>query len=762
MSYFEFPHTRNYDGDLGYIIKKLEELTDRYNTFFDYNSIKFHDPIEWNISTQYPAWNIVYDPSSEYYLISKQEVPAGIDINNADYWQFITPFKVDNALDVNSSNPISNRAVTSKINSIESGDTVLNNKIDNEISTRTTQVNEINTILTSLNEAIETEKTNRETADTTINARIDNIIALDPGSTTGDAELADIRVWEDGTISATAGDAVRGQVKMLSDEIENITTSALTSNEFDFMKLCDGFTDTKNGVTVTVNKNIITISGTATANTGFAIFENEQNIRPFIEGEKIKLTLTHLPSNVYVQLVYNDGSDHNILQANKSGTFTATIPADISNIYIRITAINGTTYNNYNFNMFLSNEIELNSEVASYINPIYATGIDYDFLYTKDTFLPYTLKGVTVSRDDLCNYSVVGTLTANDGFEVFEWATGDKGFKAGDAFYLDYQNTNNKIYLQVLYDTAGQTNQVIYSSPNSVKGFFTLPATAVKLRFKLTLIGTGVYNSTVKLSVSKKASGNYFYTSAYGNSLLRTVKSAEKYRDSVVILDSGTYDIVSEFIDYYGETFFTNYSTSNPDGWGLVIGNGMTLRGLSNAVINCDCSAYDAQNVYYYFSPLMLSSDCTLENLTINATNCKYCVHDDWYVKTITAKHEYKNCKMNHTGRGIRCIGGGLTNASEIIIKDCLFYSDNTNPEVSYHNCVNANAISRIVITNCFFNIAYPRIASYGASTLITQCLISNNSFAHGSPSTIPVVYEDQEHYTNDNMEILQFNNFVR
>ena len=24
MSYFEFPHTRNYDGDLGYIIKKLK------------------------------------------------------------------------------------------------------------------------------------------------------------------------------------------------------------------------------------------------------------------------------------------------------------------------------------------------------------------------------------------------------------------------------------------------------------------------------------------------------------------------------------------------------------------------------------------------------------------------------------------------------------------------------------------------------------------------------------------------------------------
>ena len=27
MAYFEFPHTRNYDGDLGYIIKKLNEVS---------------------------------------------------------------------------------------------------------------------------------------------------------------------------------------------------------------------------------------------------------------------------------------------------------------------------------------------------------------------------------------------------------------------------------------------------------------------------------------------------------------------------------------------------------------------------------------------------------------------------------------------------------------------------------------------------------------------------------------------------------------
>ncbi len=81
--------------------------------------------------------------------------------------------------------------------------------------------------------ALESEVSTRATEIAVERARIDSIVALPDGSTTADAELTDIRVAYDGKTYASAGDAVRGQVETVLNDLNDVAYLKKSVNRFD-------------------------------------------------------------------------------------------------------------------------------------------------------------------------------------------------------------------------------------------------------------------------------------------------------------------------------------------------------------------------------------------------------------------------------------------------------------------------------------------------------------------------------------------------
>lgn len=79
-----------YDDSISYyeMVSKVIEVMQQC---IETNSISYADPIQWDITKQYPRNTVVVTVNGDGYL-STQPVPIGIDIDNEDYWTKIGNF----------------------------------------------------------------------------------------------------------------------------------------------------------------------------------------------------------------------------------------------------------------------------------------------------------------------------------------------------------------------------------------------------------------------------------------------------------------------------------------------------------------------------------------------------------------------------------------------------------------------------------------------------------------------------------------------
>lgn len=126
-----------------------------------------------------------------------------------------------------------NDSVNETLNkSIEITEKTTTNKFNEEWENKQPElINQVNTLTTK---QFNIEKTTFNGKLNTLNDRMDTFTKLSEGSTTGDAELQDIRVGANGMTYDNAGNAVRGQYKDLYNElskVEEINNSYVFSNE---------------------------------------------------------------------------------------------------------------------------------------------------------------------------------------------------------------------------------------------------------------------------------------------------------------------------------------------------------------------------------------------------------------------------------------------------------------------------------------------------------------------------------------------------
>lgn len=82
----EYPYTDFHELNLSWVIKELRSFATTLEQFVSINALKYADPIQWDITTQYEKNTIVINPQSGTAYISVNAVPSGVSLNNTDYW----------------------------------------------------------------------------------------------------------------------------------------------------------------------------------------------------------------------------------------------------------------------------------------------------------------------------------------------------------------------------------------------------------------------------------------------------------------------------------------------------------------------------------------------------------------------------------------------------------------------------------------------------------------------------------------------------
>lgn len=85
------PYTNFHDLNLDWVIEVLNEFNNKLTDFVSLATIKYANPIQWNITSQYESNTVVVDSNGNAYL-SVRPVPSGVSLDRLEFWTKIGNF----------------------------------------------------------------------------------------------------------------------------------------------------------------------------------------------------------------------------------------------------------------------------------------------------------------------------------------------------------------------------------------------------------------------------------------------------------------------------------------------------------------------------------------------------------------------------------------------------------------------------------------------------------------------------------------------
>jgi hypothetical protein len=181
------PYTNFHDLNLDWIMDELNEFNTKLTNFVSLATIKYADPLQWDITNQYETNTVVVDSNGNAYL-SVQPVPSGVSLDRTEFWTKIGNFDelwadVKKAITPNDEGHRPTATVARAVNDLvwvngalvrvtramNAGDAYVPGS--NCVSSSTNEV--LHYLITAFNEGLSVEQTARKNADNQLQTAIE-------------------------------------------------------------------------------------------------------------------------------------------------------------------------------------------------------------------------------------------------------------------------------------------------------------------------------------------------------------------------------------------------------------------------------------------------------------------------------------------------------------------------------------------------------------------------------------------------------------